>query len=102
MAIRVLIDAFASRQPKKPSDGHSTSAALTARVDRGEILPGTDRTEVIDALVGAYWARAWATDGFTRDGSVRLVRSVFGLVGAAGEREPQSAKTSRLSWTKNV
>ena len=64
-------------------------------------FPAPTAPRSFDALLGAYWARAWATGGFTQDWSVRLVRSLLGLVGGAG-REPQSAKTSRLSWTKNV
>ena len=79
-----LMERFQERVVQPSRSAFAT--ALTAGVDRGELLPGTDSTEVIDALLGAYWARAWATDGFTRDWSVRLVRSVLGLVGGAGER----------------
>jgi AcrR family transcriptional regulator len=58
------------------------AAVLKAGVDRGELPAGADSPEVIDALIGAYWARAWATEGFTVDWSVRLVESVLKLVAA--------------------
>jgi AcrR family transcriptional regulator len=56
------------------------AAVLKAGVDRGELPAGADGPEVIDALIGAYWARAWATEGFTKDWSTRLVESVLRLV----------------------
>jgi hypothetical protein len=37
---------------------------------------------VIDALIGAYWARAWAIEGFPGDWSSRLVEAVLNLVAA--------------------
>lgn len=61
------------------------AAVLRAGVDRGELPAGADEPEVIDALIGAYWARAWATEGFTSDWSVRLVEAVLKLV-ARNER----------------
>jgi AcrR family transcriptional regulator len=41
-------------------------AALRAGVARGELRPGADGDEVIDALTGAYWGRAWTTGGAPR------------------------------------
>jgi AcrR family transcriptional regulator len=73
-----LIERFQQRVVQ-PSRG-AFAAALTAGVDRGELPAGADSPEVIDALIGAYWARAWATDGFTHDWSTRLVRTVLNLV----------------------
>ena len=61
------------------------AAVLNGGIDRGELPAGADSPEVIDALIGAYWARAWSTEGFTVDWSVRLVESVLGLV--AGPRD---------------
>jgi AcrR family transcriptional regulator len=54
------------------------AAVLEAGVARGE-LPA-DSVEIVDALIGAYWARTWATERFTSDWSVRLVESVLKLV----------------------
>ncbi len=56
------------------------AAVLKAGVDRGELPAGAASPEVIDALIGAYWARAWAPEGFTADWSLRLVESVLGLM----------------------
>jgi AcrR family transcriptional regulator len=36
-------------------------AALRAGVARGELRRGADGDEVVDALTGAYWGRAWTT-----------------------------------------
>jgi AcrR family transcriptional regulator len=81
-----LMERFQQRVVQ-PSRG-AFAAALMAGVDRGELPPGADTGELIDALVGAYWARAWATDGFTDDWSVRLVQSVLGLVAVPARRRP--------------
>jgi AcrR family transcriptional regulator len=55
--------------------------ALKAGIARGELRPGADRGEVIDALTGAYWSRAWATGAPTRGWAERLVDSVLhGLI----------------------
>ena len=56
------------------------AAVLKAGVERGELPAGTDGPELIDALIGAYWARAWAPEGFTDDWSLRLVGSILTLV----------------------
>ena len=55
------------------------AAVLEAGVERGELPAGADSAEVIDALIGAYWARAWAPEGFSDDWSVRLVESILAL-----------------------
>lgn len=56
-------------------------AALAAGIARGELRPGANRGEVIDALTGAYWSRAWATGTPTRGWAERLVDSVLhGLI----------------------
>lgn len=52
-------------------------SALQAGIARGELRKGADRGEVIDALTGAYWARAWATGTPTRGWAKRLVDSVL-------------------------
>jgi AcrR family transcriptional regulator len=36
-------------------------AALRAGIARGELRRGADGDEVVDALTGAYWGRAWTT-----------------------------------------
>ena len=56
-------------------------AVLSAGVERGELLAQADTAEVIDALMGAYWARAWATEEFPADWSERLVRAVLPTAG---------------------
>jgi AcrR family transcriptional regulator len=59
--------------------------ALRAGITRGELRKGADRGEVIDALTGAYWARAWATGTPTRGWAKRLVDSVLrGLLAPDG------------------
>lgn len=56
-------------------------SALKAGIARGELRLGADRGEVIDALTGAYWSRAWATGAPTRGWAERLVDSVLhGLI----------------------
>jgi AcrR family transcriptional regulator len=47
--------------------------ALRAGIARGELRPGADQGEVVDALTGAYWARAWATGTPARGWAERLV-----------------------------
>jgi AcrR family transcriptional regulator len=56
-------------------------AALRRGVDRGELRAGADSAEIIDALTGAYWSRAWTVDAPDRRWSTRLVADV--LAGAA-------------------
>jgi AcrR family transcriptional regulator len=73
-----LIERFQQRVVQPSRDAFA--AALIAGVERGELPAGADGAEVIDALIGAYWARAWAVDGFPHDWSVRLVRAVLSLV----------------------
>ena len=59
----------------------SFKRALKAGIARGELRKKADRGEVIDALTGAYWARAWATGTPSRGWAERLVDSVLqGLV----------------------
>jgi AcrR family transcriptional regulator len=50
---------------------------LRAGVERGELSADADSPELVDALIGAYWAREWATETFTPDWSERLVRAVL-------------------------
>ena len=52
-------------------------AMLEAGVGRGELAAHACSAEVIDALIGAYWARTWATEAFTDDWSQRVVRAVI-------------------------
>ena len=56
------------------------AAVLEAGVARGELPAEADSSELVDALIGAYWARTWAPEQFTSDWSVRLVQSVLKLV----------------------
>jgi AcrR family transcriptional regulator len=51
--------------------------ALAAGIDRGELRPGADAEEVIDALAGAYWGRFWATGTPSRGWAHRLVDAVL-------------------------
>jgi phosphoglycolate phosphatase-like HAD superfamily hydrolase len=51
--------------------------ALKAGIARDELREGADSAEAIDALTGAYWARAWATGRPTRDWAERLVDTVL-------------------------
>lgn len=69
--------------------------ALRAGIDRGELRQGSDKDEVIDALVGAYWGRSWAAGAPTRGWAGRLVDAILqGLLAApltpdtAGARAP--------------
>jgi AcrR family transcriptional regulator len=55
--------------------------ALRRGIDRGELRPGADSAEIIDALTGAYWGRAWTVDAPSRRWSTRLVTEV--LAGAS-------------------
>jgi AcrR family transcriptional regulator len=59
-------------QPTRTAFG----ATLAAGIRRGELAAGADSAEVVDALIGAYWARTWATEAFTDDWSERVVRAV--------------------------
>lgn len=52
-------------------------ACLRAGVDRGELRPGVDRGEMVDALMGAYWARIWAGGSLTRGWARRLITSIL-------------------------
>jgi AcrR family transcriptional regulator len=72
-----LMERFQQRVVEPSRDAFG--AALTAGVERGELPAGADSPELIDALIGAYWARAWAADGFTPDWSLRLVRAVLAV-----------------------
>jgi AcrR family transcriptional regulator len=56
---------------------------LQAAVGRDELPPAAAGAEVIDALTGAYWARAWAVAGFPDDWSDRLVGAVLALANHA-------------------
>jgi AcrR family transcriptional regulator len=58
---------------------HAFAAVLQAAVEREELPHAAAGAEVIDALTGAYWARAWATEGFPDDWSDRLVGAVLAL-----------------------
>ena len=72
------------------------AAVLKGGVDRGELPTGADSPEVIGALIGAYWARAWSTEGFTVDWSARLVESVLQLVtGPTPKRRTPAARKPR-------
>jgi AcrR family transcriptional regulator len=51
--------------------------ALRSGIERGELRRGADAGEVIDALTGAYWARAWGTGAPTSGWAERLVDSVL-------------------------
>ena len=62
------------------------AAVLKGGIDRGELPTGADSPEVIDALIGAYWARTWSSEGFTVDWSARLVESVLKLIAAPTPR----------------
>jgi AcrR family transcriptional regulator len=62
---------------------HAFAAVLQAGVERGELPPAAAGAELIDALTGAYWARAWATEGFPDDWSDRLVDAVLALANHA-------------------
>jgi AcrR family transcriptional regulator len=53
---------------------------LKAGVARGELPAEADSAEIVDALIGAYWARAWATEDFANDWSLRLVEAVLKLI----------------------
>ncbi|MGH9214443.1 MAG: TetR/AcrR family transcriptional regulator [Acidimicrobiales bacterium] len=56
--------------------------ALAEGIERGELRPGADRSEVVDALTGAYWARAWASGPPTRAWAQRLVDGILLGLGA--------------------
>jgi AcrR family transcriptional regulator len=60
--------------------------ALRRGIARGELRAGADSTEMIDALTGAYWARAWTTDLPTRRWTIRLVDAVLTGARNRGER----------------
>jgi AcrR family transcriptional regulator len=75
-----LMDQF-QRRVVQPSR-RAFARVLEAGVERGELRPRASSPEVIDALTGAYWGRAWATEDFTADWSRRLVTAVLELVAA--------------------
>lgn len=67
--------------------------ALKAGIARGELREGADRGEVIDALTGAYWARAWATGTPTRGWAQRLVDAVLqGLLAPDGPHRTRAGQ----------
>jgi len=51
--------------------------ALRRGVERGELRAGADSAEMIDALTGAYWGRAWTADAPTRRWTTRLVADLL-------------------------
>lgn len=63
---------------------HAFAVVLQAGVERDELPAAAATPEVIDALTGAYWARAWAVEGFPADWSDRLVGAVIALAAHAG------------------
>lgn len=67
-------------QPTRRAFAH----VLAAGVARGELPQSANSPELIDALVGAYWARTWATEDFTSDWSDRLVQALLRLVALPG------------------
>jgi AcrR family transcriptional regulator len=59
--------------------------ALQAGIARGELREGADRPEVVEALTGACWARAWSAGAPRRGWAERLVDEVVeGLVARPG------------------
>ncbi len=52
-------------------------AALRRGIARGELRSRADSSEIIDALTGAYWGRAWTSDVPNRRWSTRLVADVL-------------------------
>ena len=68
---------------------------LRAGVERGELSPEADSPELVDALIGAYWAREWATETFTADWSERLVRAVLTPVWAMAGRPSAARRGTR-------
>jgi AcrR family transcriptional regulator len=67
--------------------------ALKAGIERGELRPGADEAEVVDALTGTYWARAWATDGPRRGWAQRLVDTLLeGITAPASGDEPTTRR----------
>lgn len=50
---------------------------LRTGIDRGELRPGADREEVIDALTGAYVARPWSTRPRSKRWSRRLIDTML-------------------------
>jgi AcrR family transcriptional regulator len=69
-----LLDRFKERVVE-PVRG-AFARVLAEGVARGELRPGADDGEVIDALTGALWARSWVADGPTAGWPERLVRAV--------------------------
>jgi AcrR family transcriptional regulator len=59
---------------------HAFADVLQVAVERGELPPTAASAEAIDALTGAYWARAWAVEGFPSDWADRLVGALLDLV----------------------
>jgi AcrR family transcriptional regulator len=72
-----LMDRFRQRVVQPTRDVYA--AVLKAGIARGELPPAADSAEVIDSLIGAYWARSWAVEAFTADWSRRLVDVVIKL-----------------------
>jgi AcrR family transcriptional regulator len=77
-----LLDRFRQRVVRPAREAFHR--ALEAGIERGELRDGADSSEVVDALTGAYWARAWSTGTPTRAWAQRLVDSVLqGLLAPA-------------------
>ena len=72
-----LMERFQQRVVEPVRDDFAV--VLQAGVERGELPPAAAGAELIDALTGAYWARAWALEGFPDDWSNRLVGAVLAL-----------------------
>ena len=68
---------------------------LRAGVQRGELSPEADSPELVDALIGAYWAREWATETFSADWSERLVRAVLTPVSPMAGRPSAARRGTR-------
>ncbi len=76
-----LMERFQQRVVEPVRDAFAV--VLQAGVERDELPPAAAGAEVIDALTGAYWARAWALEGFSDDWSDRLVGAVLALANHA-------------------
>jgi AcrR family transcriptional regulator len=72
-----LMERFQQRVVEPVRDAFA--AVLQAGVERDEAPPAAASAEVIDALTGAYWARAWALEGFPDDWSDRLVGAILAV-----------------------
>ena len=92
-----LIDRFQQRVSDPIRQAFQTT--LHAGIARGELRPGADATEIIDALTGASWARTHGGGNVTPKWAKRLITGV--LTGLAAPTTPGDSTNPNRAPTRD-